>query len=170
MRYITPRKAAQGLGSARSGTHHHWQMTVSSYALIILTPLFLIAVGAGIGLPREELMAHFGRPFPGVITALFIIVGMVHFIKGTRIMLDDYLYGNVNKLAIVALEHLRVGRHRRRRLRAGEDGLHHPRDLRTTWLPTKRIRMITMSSWWAPAARAFAPRSAWPNRACARPA
>ncbi|WP_282601685.1 succinate dehydrogenase, hydrophobic membrane anchor protein [Paracoccus sp. PARArs4] len=102
MRYITPRKAAQGLGSARSGTHHHWQMTVSSYALIILTPLFLIAVGAGIGLPREELMAHFGRPFPGVITALFIIVGMVHFIKGTRIMLDDYLYGNVNKLAIVA--------------------------------------------------------------------
>ncbi|WP_022708415.1 succinate dehydrogenase, hydrophobic membrane anchor protein [Paracoccus zeaxanthinifaciens] len=102
MRYITPRKAAQGLGSARSGTHHHWQMTVSSYALIILTPLFLIAVGAGIGLPREELMAHFGRPFPGVVTALFIIVGMVHFIKGTRIMLDDYLYGNVNKLAIVA--------------------------------------------------------------------
>ncbi|MBU2958539.1 succinate dehydrogenase, hydrophobic membrane anchor protein [Paracoccus sp. 1_MG-2023] len=102
MRYITPRKAAQGLGSARSGTHHHWQMTVSSYALIILTPLFLIAVGAGIGLPREELMVHFGRPFPGVITALFIIVGMVHFIKGTRIMLDDYLYGNVNKLAIVA--------------------------------------------------------------------
>ena len=102
MRYITPRKAAEGLGSARSGTHHHWQMTVSSYALVILTPLFLIAVGQAIGLPRDQMMAHFGRPFPGVVTALFIVVGMVHFIKGTRIMLDDYLYGNVNKLAIVA--------------------------------------------------------------------
>lgn len=102
MRYITPRKAAEGLGSARSGTHHHWQMTVSSYALVILTPLFLIAVGQGIGLPRAELMVHFGRPFPGIVTALFIVVGMLHFIKGTRIMLDDYLYGNANKLAIVA--------------------------------------------------------------------
>ena len=102
MRYITPRKAATGLGSARSGTAHHWQMTVSSYALVILTPLFMIAVAGAIGLPQDAVAAHFGRPFPGIITALFIVVGMIHFIKGTRIMIDDYVYGSANKLAIIA--------------------------------------------------------------------
>jgi len=102
MRYITPRKAAAGLGSARSGTAQHWHLTVSSYALVILTPLFMIAVGGAIGLPQEAVAAHFGRPFPGIITALFIVVGMIHYIKGTRIMIDDYVYGPANKLAIIA--------------------------------------------------------------------
>ncbi|WP_304615656.1 succinate dehydrogenase, hydrophobic membrane anchor protein [Paracoccus sp. (in: a-proteobacteria)] len=101
MRYITPRKAAIGMGSARSGTLHHWQMTVTSAALLILTPLFLIVVGGAIGLEREAVIAHFGRPFAGIITALFIVVGMVHFIKGTRIMLDDYLHGTANRVAII---------------------------------------------------------------------
>lgn len=101
MRYITPRKAALGMGSGRSGTQQHWQITVSSVALLVLTPLFLIAVGGAIGLPRDLVIAHFGRPFPGIITALFITVGMIHFIKGTRIMLDDYLHGTPHRAAIV---------------------------------------------------------------------
>ncbi|MGP9805188.1 succinate dehydrogenase, hydrophobic membrane anchor protein [Paracoccus sp. NSM] len=101
MRYITPRKAAIGMGSARTGTLHHWQMTVTSAALLILTPLFMIVVGGAIGLPREAVIAHFGRPFAGIVTALFIVVGMIHFIKGTRIMLDDYLHGTANRVAII---------------------------------------------------------------------
>lgn len=101
MRYITPRKAATGLGSTRSGTADHWAMTVSAWALIILTPLFLIAVGSALGLPREDVAAHFGRPWPGIITALFIIVGMVHFMKGTRVMIDDYLQHAARKAAII---------------------------------------------------------------------
>lgn len=101
MRYITPRKAASGLGSAHSGTSDHWAMTVSAWALIILTPLFLITVGSALGLPRDQVIAHFGRPWPGIITALFIIVGMVHFIKGTRIMIDDYFQHAARKAAII---------------------------------------------------------------------
>lgn len=101
MRYITPRKAAIGMGSARTGTLHHWQMTVTSAALLILTPLFMIVVGGAIGLPREAVITHFGRPFAGIVTALFIVVGMIHFIKGTRIMLDDYLHGTANRVAII---------------------------------------------------------------------
>ena len=38
---------------------------------------------------------------PAIITALFVIVGMVHFIKGTRIMIDDYFHGGVRKGAII---------------------------------------------------------------------
>lgn len=104
MRYITPRKAAMGLGSARAGTDHHWNITVSSYALIILTPLFLIAVGQAIGLPREAVIAHFGRPFPAIITALFVIVGMAHFIKGSQGgTITDYVHGTAQHLSMVAI-------------------------------------------------------------------
>ena len=39
--------------------------------------------------------------FPALITALFVIVGMLHFIKGTRIMIDDYFQGGVRKGAII---------------------------------------------------------------------
>ncbi|KGJ06783.1 succinate dehydrogenase / fumarate reductase membrane anchor subunit [Paracoccus halophilus] len=102
MRYITPRKAAEGLGSAHEGTQHHWAMTVTAVALLILTPLFMITVARAIGLPQELLVVYFGRPFPALITALFIIVGMLHFIKGTRIMIDDYLQGGARKAAIIA--------------------------------------------------------------------
>ncbi|MDQ7260428.1 succinate dehydrogenase, hydrophobic membrane anchor protein [Paracoccus sp. PS-1] len=101
MRYITPRKAAEGLGSAHEGTQHHWAMTVSAVALTVLTPLFMIVIARAIGLPHEQFLAYFGRPFPALITALFVIVGMVHFIKGTRIMIDDYFQGGTRKAAII---------------------------------------------------------------------
>lgn len=101
MRYITPRKTAAGLGSAHSGTADHWAMTVSAWALIILTPLFLFTVGSVLGSPREAVVAHFGRPWPALITGLFVIVGMIHFMKGTRSMIDDYLHHAAHKAAII---------------------------------------------------------------------
>lgn len=102
MRYITPRKAASGLGSARSGTADHWALTVSACALILLTPAFMLVVASAIGLPREAVIAYFGRPYPGLVTALFVIVGMIHFMKGTRVMIDDYLHDTERKVAVIA--------------------------------------------------------------------
>lgn len=101
MQFTTPRKAAQGLGSAHEGTSHHWAMTVTAVALLILTPLFMIVVARAIGLPQDLLLVYFGRPIPALITALFVIVGMIHFIKGTRIMIDDYFQGGTRKGAII---------------------------------------------------------------------
>ncbi|PZP20589.1 MAG: succinate dehydrogenase, partial [Kocuria rhizophila] len=54
MRFVTPRKAARGLGAAGPGsaTAHHWSMTVSSVALMLLTPAFIFVVATAIGLPH----------------------------------------------------------------------------------------------------------------------
>ncbi len=49
MNYLTARKRAEGLGSAKSGTHHFWNMTVSSAALLILIPLFVFTFGPMLG-------------------------------------------------------------------------------------------------------------------------
>jgi len=107
MRYITPRKAAKGLGAAGPGasTAHHWGMTVSSAALLILTPAFILVIASAIGLPQDGVVAYFSRPYPAIVTALFLIVGMHHYINGTRIMIDDYLDHAERKIAII-LSHL----------------------------------------------------------------
>lgn len=100
-RFITPRKAAMGLGASGGGTAQHWKMTVSSVGLAILTPAFLLVVGSAIGLPREGVIAYFAQPYPAIVTALFIIAGMIHFIRGTRIMIDDYFHDTERKAAII---------------------------------------------------------------------
>ena len=101
MRYLTPRKAAEGLGASHTGTQDHWFMTVTAVALLILTPCFMLVVAHAIGLPREGVIAYFGRPIPAIIVAMFIIVGMLHFIRGTRIMIEDYLDHGARKIAII---------------------------------------------------------------------
>ena len=101
MHYITPRKAAEGLGAAHEGTQAHWALTISSVALLILTPLFMITIARAIGLPRELVLAYFARPLPALITALFVIVGMLHFIRGTRIMIDGYFRDTTRRVAII---------------------------------------------------------------------
>ncbi|MDO5642453.1 MAG: succinate dehydrogenase [Paracoccus sp. (in: a-proteobacteria)] len=102
MRYLTPRKAAVGLGAAHTGTAHHWWMTVSSVVLALLTPSFLMVMGTALGLPeRADILAYFSRPYPAIVTGVFMILGMMHFIKGSRIMIDDYLDHTARKLAII---------------------------------------------------------------------
>lgn len=102
MRYITPRKAAVGAGTAHSGTEHHWWMTVSSIALALLTPSFLMVIGTALQLPeRAEVLYYFTRPYPAIVAAIFMTLGMMHFIRGTRIMIDDYFDHTARKVAII---------------------------------------------------------------------
>ena len=61
MRYLTDRKRAEGMGSAKSGTAHHWSMTVSSVALLVLIPLFVFTFGSALGSSYEEVQAYYAR-------------------------------------------------------------------------------------------------------------
>ena len=103
MRYLTDRKRATGLGSAKSGTEHHWSMTVSSGALLILIPLFVFTFGPMLGASYEEVTAYFARPFPAVVAALTFIVGFRHFAGGVQILIEDYVHGVAQKIAIIAM-------------------------------------------------------------------
>lgn len=103
MRYITPRKGAEGLGaSGAAATLNHWSLTVSAVALAVLTPAMLLVLSHAIGLPRAGVLAYFGRPYPAIVTGLFVIVGMTHFMRGTKIMIDDYLSHTERKVAVIA--------------------------------------------------------------------
>ncbi|MEM8980699.1 MAG: succinate dehydrogenase, hydrophobic membrane anchor protein [Pseudomonadota bacterium] len=103
MRYLTDRKRASGLGSGRQGTHHHWQMMVTSLLLVVLVPAFLITVGLGIGGTHQEVIAYFSRPLPALITILGLSVGIFHLMNETIVAVEDYVHGVAGKLTIVAV-------------------------------------------------------------------
>ena len=63
MQYLTPRKSAEGKGSAHTGTEHHWAMTVTAAGLCILVPVWLYIFGSALGQSREVVLATFANPF-----------------------------------------------------------------------------------------------------------
>ena len=103
MRYMTDRKRAMGMGSAKTGTAHFWAMKVSSFALLILIPLFVFTFGPMLGAPHAEVVAYFARPFPAIIAALTIVVTMMHFKDGVQVLIEDYVHGTSQKVAILAM-------------------------------------------------------------------
>ncbi|MDH5453334.1 MAG: succinate dehydrogenase, hydrophobic membrane anchor protein [Paracoccaceae bacterium] len=109
MRYLTDRKRAMGLGSAKSGTEHHWHMQVSAVGLAILVPLFLFTFGCILGSSYEEVTAYYARPFPAIVAALTIVVGFVHFKNGATGMIEDYAQGLMRKALIIGVTCLSYG-------------------------------------------------------------
>lgn len=103
MGYLTDRKRAAGLGSAKQGTEHHWFMQVSAVGLAIVVPIFIFLVGPLLGAPHAEVVATFSRPFPAIITALVVWASMVHFKKGAITMIEDYAHGFARKALIIAV-------------------------------------------------------------------
>ena len=103
MAFLTDRKRVSGLGAAGTGTDHFWTMTVTSVALLILTPLFLFTFGPLLGEPYDDVHATLSRPFPALITALMLIVGLHHFRLGVQVLIEDYVKGLARKLWIVGM-------------------------------------------------------------------
>ncbi|WP_102107726.1 succinate dehydrogenase, hydrophobic membrane anchor protein [Oceaniglobus roseus] len=109
MTFMTDRKRAVGLGSAKSGTAHHWQMTLSSVGLLILVPLFVFTFGPILGGSWEEVTAYYAQPLPAVIAGLTLAVGFLHFRNGCQVLIEDYTDGVARKALIVAVTCLSWG-------------------------------------------------------------
>lgn len=106
MAYLTDRKRAVGLGSAKEGTHHHWHMIVTSVMLVGLVPLFVFTFGSILGEPYEVVLAYYARPFPAIVAALTFLVGFVHFRGGVQTLIEDYVQGTARKIALIAMTSL----------------------------------------------------------------
>lgn len=103
MRYLTDRKRAQGLGAGKAGTQGHWNTMVRAMLLTVLVPLFIFTFGAGIGGTYEEVVAYFGRPFPAIVVALTLIVGLQQLMYEAQEAIEDYVHGVAEKISLVAM-------------------------------------------------------------------
>ncbi len=97
MAFLTDRKRAQGLGSAKEGTHHHVQMMISALALMMLMPMFLLTFGSALGGTYDDIVAYYSQPFPAIVAVLTVAVAFAHFNAGVRSAIEDYTGGLVRK-------------------------------------------------------------------------
>lgn len=77
-------------------------MTVTSVALLILTPFFLGIIGSALGSDHADVIAKLSRPIPALIIAAYLIVGSHHLRFGMQVMIEDYTQGLTRKIAIIA--------------------------------------------------------------------
>lgn len=103
MPYISDRKRVSGYGAAHSGTQTFWTMTVSSVALLVLTPFFLAIVGPLLGATHAEVVERLSRPIPATIVAAYLVVGLHHFKIGATTVIEDYVRGLARKIWIIAM-------------------------------------------------------------------
>ena len=101
MAYVTDRKRVTGLGSAKSGTAHHWTMTVTSVALLLLTPFFLFIIGGLLGQPHADVVASLSRPMPALVVSAYLVVGMHHMRLGMQVLIEDYFRGLSRKIGLI---------------------------------------------------------------------
>ena len=101
MRYLTARKRAEGKGASGTGTEHHWYMSVSAVGLAIMVPTFLFIFGRTLGGSHEEVLASFAQPFPAILSALVLVIGLQHFRKGAQMMIEDYARGSTRKILVI---------------------------------------------------------------------
>lgn len=104
MRYLTDRKRAQGLGSGREGTKHHWQMMVSSLLLLPAIPVFIAIAGSVIGGTYESVADCLGRPVIAIALGLSLTVIILHMMQEVNEAIEDYVHGTAGKLSLIAVK------------------------------------------------------------------
>lgn len=100
-RIRTPLGKIEGLGSARSGTHHFWALRVSSVALIPLSIWFVASALAYVGAEQGAVAAYFAEPINAVLMFLFIITCSYHSSLGLQTVIEDYIHQEGAKITLL---------------------------------------------------------------------
>ena len=102
MNYMTDLKRAEGMGSGREGTRHHWQMILSSIAMVVAVPVLVLTFGLVLGGRHDEVIAFIERPLPALLLAVSLFICIRHFMFETLEAIEDYVHGTTGKLLMFA--------------------------------------------------------------------
>jgi succinate dehydrogenase / fumarate reductase membrane anchor subunit len=102
----SPLGRAIGLGSAKEGVAHWWRQRVSALALVPLTLWFVIAVIGLIGADHAAFIAWVRSPMPAVFLVLLLVATFYHTALGLQVVIEDYIHGEVARLAALLIMRL----------------------------------------------------------------
>jgi len=106
----TPLGRVRGLGAGRSGAHTWIAERVSSIALLILTPWFVLSLLLGLEPGYTGFQAWLRQPANAIMLVLFSAVSFHHMQLGMRVIVEDYIHKPSTKtLLLLANAFLCVG-------------------------------------------------------------
>lgn len=102
-RLRTPRKTAEGLGSAKSGVGHFIAERVTAIALVPLVLWFMIALVTAFHGGYADARGFISEPVNAVLLLLLVTVGFHHMALGLRVVIEDYIESHGPRLALLIL-------------------------------------------------------------------
>jgi len=88
-----PLAVARGLGSAKGGTTHWWLQRVTSAALLLLTPWFLVLAFRMAGAEQYDMRAAIADPLNASLLLAWLLSLFWHAQLGLQVVIEDYVHG-----------------------------------------------------------------------------
>ena len=96
----SPLAKVRGLGSAGEGGEHWLTERFTSVALVVLSIWLVASLALLPDLGRATLVAWLKSPMAAVPMALFIVTNFIHGLDGMKVVVDDYVHQDGNRVAI----------------------------------------------------------------------
>ena len=88
-----PLATARGLGSAKGGTGHWWVLRLSSIALLLLTPWFVVWALGLVGADQYGVRQSLAQPLNASLMIAFVLSLFWHSQLGLQVVIEDYVHG-----------------------------------------------------------------------------
>ncbi|WP_343343974.1 succinate dehydrogenase, hydrophobic membrane anchor protein [Sphingomicrobium sp. XHP0239] len=95
----TPLAKVRGLGSAGEGGDHWLMERFTSVALVLLSAWLVFSLLTLPALDKNTVSEWLSQPLGAVPMALFVIVSFVHGLDGMKVVVDDYVHVEGNRVA-----------------------------------------------------------------------
>ena len=102
----TPLGRVRGLGPAHSGTGHFWLQRLTAVANLFLVTGFLIVVVSLVGRSHATAIARLTNPFLALLVIAAVISVTTHMRIGMQVIVEDYVHGELSKVALLILNWL----------------------------------------------------------------
>lgn len=99
----TPLARVRGLGSARDGTAHFWQIRVTAIAALLLTPIILAVLFSLTDADHATVKRVIGHPAVAVVLLLMLAATLQHMRLGMQAIIEDYVHSEGSKVVLLML-------------------------------------------------------------------
>ena len=97
----TPLARVRALGASHSGTGDFWRQRMTAVAMVLLILPVIIVVMMLLGRNQAGAAQILGSPLVAIVMLLFIIASVWHMKIGMQVVIEDYVHGEMTKLAAI---------------------------------------------------------------------